>query len=66
MMTNKRARELIAMIKVEEPDAFIVNSWWGSFVNDYREALKMAVKALEDQPATVAKEYKDGSASREF
>lgn len=49
MMNNKEASDLIAMIKVKEPGEFIVNSWWGSFVNNYREALQMAIKALEQQ-----------------
>ena len=49
-MTNEKARDLLAMIKVKEPGEFIVNSWWGSFVNDYKEALQMAIEALEQQP----------------
>ena len=65
-MTNRTASDLIAMIKVKEPCEFIVNSWWGSFVQDYREALQMAIKALDDQPDTEAKEYKDGAACREL
>ena len=65
-MTNKKSRDLLAMIEVKEPGEFIVHSWWGSFVKDYREALQMAIKALDDQPETEAKEYKDGAAGREL
>lgn len=48
-MTYKRASELLAMIEVDEPDAFIVHSWWGSFVQDYREALQIAIEALKQE-----------------
>lgn len=46
-MTQQRASELLAMIKVEEQSELTVNSWWGSFAKDYKEALQMANKALE-------------------
>lgn len=49
-MTREEARDLLAMIEIEEPNELIVNSWWGSFVNDYKEALQMAIEALEQQP----------------
>ena len=49
-MTREEARNLLAMIEIKEPNEFIVNSWWGSFVNDYKEALQMAIQALEQQP----------------
>lgn len=49
-MTYKRASELLAMIEVDEPDAFIVHSWWGSFAKDYKEALQMAIEAIEQEP----------------
>lgn len=49
-MTYEKARDLLAMIKVEEPNELIVNSWWGSFAKDYKEALQMAIKALEREP----------------
>ena len=48
-MTQQRASELLAMIKVEEQSELTVNSWWGSFAKDYKEALQMAIKALEQQ-----------------
>lgn len=67
-MTREEARDLLAMIKVKEPGEFIVNSWWGSFVNDYKEALQMAIEALEQEPCEdcISREivkqlyYKDG------
>lgn len=46
-MTNEKARDLLSMIEVKEPNELIVNSWWGSFVKDYKEALQMAIKSLE-------------------
>ena len=46
-MTWQRASELLAMVKVEEQSELTVNSWWGSFEKDYKEALQMAIKALE-------------------
>lgn len=46
-MTQQRASELLAMIKVEEQSELTVNSWWGSFAKDYKEALQIAIKALE-------------------
>lgn len=58
----EKARDLIAMIEVKEPGELIVNSWWGSFVEDYREALQIAINVLEQQPETEAKEYKNGAA----
>lgn len=48
-MTNKEARDLLARIEIKEPNEVIVNSWWGSFVKDYQEALDKAIKALEQQ-----------------
>jgi hypothetical protein len=56
IMTNKTASDLIAMIEVKEPGEFIVNSRWGSFVMDYKEALQMAVNVLKDLPEAEAKE----------
>ena len=49
-MANEKAKELIAMIEVKEPNELIVNSWWGSFAKDYKEALQMAIEALEQEP----------------
>lgn len=49
-MTNEKVRDLLAMIEVISPNELKVNSWWGTFVNDYKEALQMAIKALEQQP----------------
>lgn len=49
-MTNKEARDLLARIEIKEPNEVIVNSWWGSFVKDYKEAFDMAIKALEQEP----------------
>lgn len=49
-MTQQRASELLAMIKVEEQSELTVNSWWGSFAKDYKEALQIAIEALEQQP----------------
>lgn len=46
-MTNETARDLLAMIEVISPNELRVNSWWGSFAKDYKEALQMAIKALE-------------------
>ena len=46
-MTKQRASELLAMIKVKEQSELTVNSWWGSFVKDYKEALQIAIKSLE-------------------
>ena len=46
-MTKEEAKDLIAMIEVKEPNELIVNSWWGSFVKDYKEALQMAIQSLE-------------------
>ena len=54
MTDNEKARDLLAMIKGKEPGEFIVNSWWGSFVNDYKEALQMAIEALEQKEKTAA------------
>lgn len=51
-MTNDKARDLLTMIEVKEPKELIVNSWWGSFVKDYKEALEMAIKALDQEPKT--------------
>ena len=51
-MTNEKARDLLVMFEVKEPKEHIVNSWWGSFVKDYKEALEMAIKALEQEPKT--------------
>ena len=48
-MTNKEARDLLARIEIKEPNEVIVNSWWGSFVKDYQEALQMAIESLEQQ-----------------
>lgn len=56
----KKARDLLAMIEVKEPGELIVNSWWGSFVEDYREALQTAINALEQQ------EEEDGAACRKL
>jgi hypothetical protein len=46
-MKIEEARDLLAMIEVKEPNELIVNSWWGSFVEDYKEALQRAIKSLE-------------------
>lgn len=48
-MTYEKARDLLAMIEVKEPNELIVNSWWGSFAKDYKEALQMAIEALEQE-----------------
>lgn len=45
----KKARDLLKMIEVKEPNELIVNSWWGSFVKDYKEALQIAIKVLEKE-----------------
>ena len=46
-MTREETKDLLAMIEVKEPNELIVNSWWGSFAKDYKEALQMAIKSLE-------------------
>ena len=46
-MTNEKVRDLLAMIEVISPNELKVNSWWGSFVKDYKEALQIAIKSLE-------------------
>lgn len=51
-MTNEKVRDLLSMIEVKEPNELIVNSWWGSFVKDYKDALQTAIKALEQEPKT--------------
>ena len=51
-MTNKEARDLLAKIKIREPNELIVYSWWDSFVKDYQEALDMAMEALEQRKKT--------------
>lgn len=48
-MRNKEARDLLARIEIKEPNEVVVNSWWGSFVKDYKEAFDKAIKALEQQ-----------------
>ena len=49
-MIQQRARDLLAMIEIKEPNELVVNSWWGNFVKDYKDALQTAIKALEQQP----------------
>lgn len=49
-MTFEKARDLLKMIEVKEPNELIVNSWWGSFAKDYKEALQIAIKVLEQEP----------------
>ena len=48
-MTFEKARDLLKMIEVKEPNELIVNSWWGSFAKDYKEALQIAIKVLEEE-----------------
>lgn len=48
-MKAEKARDLLAMIKVKEPNELVVNSWWGNFVKDYKDALQMAIEALEQK-----------------
>lgn len=55
-MTNKeieKARDLLKMIEVKEPNELIVNSWWGSFAKDYKEALQIAINVLEQSTQEV-------------